>query len=101
MAMDDEAFKAKYGFDKPEKSAHVVVHCLKGGRAAKAASTLKDMGYNVEPYSGSMEDWLAKKGPTDPILADERTSAPRLGLGHRAGLESGQPRSRLASSMKS
>eukprot|EP00094_Tigriopus_californicus_P002141 TCALIF_02064-PA protein Name:"Similar to Hsp67Bb Heat shock protein 67B2 (Drosophila melanogaster)" AED:0.27 eAED:0.27 QI:51/0.5/0.33/1/0.5/0.33/3/0/123 len=65
MTLGGEEFKAKYGFAKPEKTTHLVVHCLKGGRAAKAASSLKAQGYNAEPYSGSMEDWVARNGPTE------------------------------------
>lgn len=65
MNLSGEEFETKYGFAKPEKTTHLVVHCLKGGRAAKAAASLKAQGFNAEAYSGSMEDWVAHNGPTE------------------------------------
>ena len=64
--MDDVTFKDKYGFDKPDKNAPVVTHCLKGGRAGRAAQTLIGQGYaNVKVYAGSFLDWQAQGGPVE------------------------------------
>ncbi len=65
--LDVAAFQAKYGFSKPdpEKDA-VATHCMMGGRAGKAATALKEMGYTkAESYGGSFKDWVAKGGPVD------------------------------------
>ncbi len=61
--MDEAAFKEKYGFDKPAKDAAIVTHCLKGGRAAKGADAMTNLGYsNVKVYAGSFTDWKEKGG---------------------------------------
>lgn len=66
--LDDAAFKDKYGFDKPAKEAAVVVHCLKGGRAAKAKEAMDGQGYtNVQVYAGSFTDWQAQGGEIEKL----------------------------------
>ena len=42
----DSEFKNKYGFDKPEKSASLVVGCLAGKRAAAAGEQLSKLGFS-------------------------------------------------------
>ena len=61
--MENEAFKAKYGFDKPAQDQSIVTHCKMGGRAAKGMDALKELGYqNAQVYPGSMNDWKANGG---------------------------------------
>ena len=61
--MDEAAFKSRFGFEKPAQDSPLVTHCKIGGRACKAGQALKDLGFsNVQVYSGSFNDWLAKGG---------------------------------------
>lgn len=63
LAMDENAFKAQHGFDKPSKDSPLVTHCLKGGRAAKAHEALLSLGYSkTECYKGSLIDWKENGG---------------------------------------
>ena len=64
--LDNDAFMAKCGFPKPGTDAVIVTHCGKGGRAAKAAAALKEMGFpKAEVYKGSFKDWVAKGGAVE------------------------------------
>lgn len=64
MNLDEAAFKAKTGIDKPAKDAAIVTHCLKGGRAQRATDALEGLSYsNVKTYAGSFLDWKAQGGP--------------------------------------
>ena len=66
MALSDDDFAKKFGFSKPSKSDPLVTHCMKGGRAGKAAEALQQLGYNnVQVYMGSFNDWKANGGPTE------------------------------------
>ncbi len=50
----------------PKKDTAMIVYCLKGGRGALAAQTLKIMGYtNVVNLNGGMVAWQAAKYPTE------------------------------------
>ena len=61
--MDEAAFKSRFGFEKPAPDSPLVMHCKIGGRAGKAGQALKDLGFhNVQVYSGSFNDWVAKGG---------------------------------------
>ncbi len=62
MVLSEENFLKIYGFAKPSKTTHVVTQCMRGGRATKAADELKALGYNAEPYMGSITDWKQKGG---------------------------------------
>ena len=49
---------------KIQKDAPVIVHCQSGVRGAMAYSILEKLGYtNILNYSGSINDWTAKKLP--------------------------------------
>ncbi|XP_046637419.1 rhodanese domain-containing protein CG4456-like [Daphnia pulicaria] len=63
FASPDADFKNKYGFEKPDKSAALVVGCLAGKRAAAAGEQLEKLGFsNFRVYPGSFSDWKAKGG---------------------------------------
>lgn len=50
----------------PKKDTSLIVYCLKGGRGALAAQTLKIMGYtNVVNLTGGFVSWQAAKFPTE------------------------------------
>lgn len=49
---------------KIQKDAPVIIHCQSGVRGAMAYSILEKLGYtNILNYSGSINDWKAKKLP--------------------------------------
>ncbi len=49
---------------KIQRNAPVIIHCQSGVRAAMAYSILVKLGYtNILNYSGSINDWTAKKLP--------------------------------------
>lgn len=49
---------------KIQKNAPVIIHCQSGVRSAMAYSILEKLGYtNILNYSGSINDWNAKKLP--------------------------------------
>ncbi len=46
LAMDPEAFKAKYGVSKPQFEApELVFHCYMGGRGGRATEAARKLGY--------------------------------------------------------
>uniref|UniRef100_A0A182JNC3 Rhodanese domain-containing protein n=1 Tax=Anopheles christyi TaxID=43041 RepID=A0A182JNC3_9DIPT len=45
LKLDDEAFKAKFGRDKPSTSTEVIFHCKMGGRAQKATDLASSLGF--------------------------------------------------------
>ena len=51
FASSDDEFKSKYGFEKPDKSAALVVGCLAGKRAAAAGEQLQKLGFENLRYS--------------------------------------------------
>lgn len=50
FASPDADFKNKYGFEKPDKSAALVVGCLAGKRAAAAGEQLEKLGFSNFRY---------------------------------------------------
>ena len=48
-----------------DKSKTVCVVCAKGGQAALAGKTLKEMGYETVFNIGGIGDWKAAGGPTE------------------------------------
>ncbi len=53
---------AKY----PQKETAMIIYCLKGGRGALAAQTLKIMGYTkIVNLNGGLVAWQAAKYPTE------------------------------------
>ena len=66
LALSPADFEARYGYPLPAKSDALVTHCMKGGRAGKAADALKAAGYtDVKVYQGSYNDWKANDGPLE------------------------------------
>lgn len=66
FALDEDAFKTKYGLGKPAKDAALVTHCLKGGRAAKGQEAMAELGFTgVQVYAGSFTDWKANGGQVE------------------------------------
>ena len=47
------------------KTAEILLVCAKGGQAALAGKTLKDMGYSDVHNVGGIGDWEAAGGPMD------------------------------------
>nr|XP_040219874.2 rhodanese domain-containing protein CG4456 isoform X3 [Anopheles coluzzii]XP_049462529.1 rhodanese domain-containing protein CG4456 isoform X4 [Anopheles coluzzii] len=63
LKLDDEAFKAKFGRDKPSTSTEVIFHCKMGGRAQKATDLASSLGFtNARNYKGSWTEWAEKQG---------------------------------------
>lgn len=57
-----DEFSSAYGFKKPAPPDRIVVYCMRGGRAEKAAGILAENGYsNVDLYPGSWMDWSAQQ----------------------------------------
>jgi rhodanese-related sulfurtransferase len=50
FASPDADFKNKYGFEKPDKSAALVVGCLAGKRGAAAGEQLVKLGFDNIRY---------------------------------------------------
>lgn len=50
---------------KLTKDADIVLICGKGGQAALAGKTLKDMGYENVSNAGGFPDWKEKGGPSE------------------------------------
>lgn len=63
--LSTQDFKAKYGFNLPEKEAtNVVLTCRSGRRILVAQERLKALGYSsLRLYRGSINDWKANNGP--------------------------------------
>merc|ERR1719490_13351 len=63
--MSSQDFKAKYGFNLPEKDAtNVVLTCRSGRRILVAQERLKALGFSdLRLYRGSINDWKANDGP--------------------------------------
>ncbi|XP_049298142.1 rhodanese domain-containing protein CG4456-like isoform X2 [Anopheles funestus] len=63
LNLTNEAFKAKFGRDKPGPSTEVIFHCKMGGRAQKATDLASSLGFiNARNYKGSWTEWAAKQG---------------------------------------
>jgi thiosulfate:glutathione sulfurtransferase len=56
--MDDETFRAKYGFGKPEKDARIIFYCRTGSRSSLATDSALKLGYsNAKNFEGSIWAW--------------------------------------------
>ncbi|XP_053664090.1 rhodanese domain-containing protein CG4456-like [Anopheles marshallii] len=63
LNLTDEAFKNKFGRDKPNSGTEVIFHCKMGGRAQKATDLASSLGFtNARNYKGSWTEWAAKQG---------------------------------------
>ena len=45
IALSGEEFQKKYGYARPGEADPLIIHCNKGGRAAKAVALLVESGY--------------------------------------------------------
>ncbi|KAI8076376.1 Rhodanese-like domain-containing protein, partial [Gilbertella persicaria] len=60
-SLSDKEFQDKFGFEKPQKDASIILYCLGGVRSTKAAFYLYDLGYdNLQNYVGSWADYIEK-----------------------------------------
>ena len=50
IALDDAGFQTKFGFSKPTSDTQIITHCMKGGRAQKAADALLGKGFKNLRY---------------------------------------------------
>jgi rhodanese-related sulfurtransferase len=56
--LDDQKFKAQYGFPKPSKDQKIIFYCQAGSRSQTACELASAMGYeNVFNYEGSWSEW--------------------------------------------
>ncbi|XP_077589566.1 thiosulfate:glutathione sulfurtransferase-like [Stigmatopora nigra] len=64
LGLSPEAFKAKYGVNKPPlNSDELVFHCQMGRRAATATSKAKELGFaHARNYVGGYQEWSEKGG---------------------------------------
>ncbi|XP_068156922.1 rhodanese domain-containing protein CG4456 [Drosophila tropicalis] len=63
LSTSNEAFKSKYGRDKPQPNTEIIFHCKIGKRSLKAAETAAALGFkNVKNYEGSWTDWAEREG---------------------------------------
>jgi rhodanese-related sulfurtransferase len=77
LAMPEDAFKAKYGFDKPQREQEIIFYCRSGKRSASAGDVAVRNGYtkwvvrstlirhadalsSVLNYQGSWLDWVSR-----------------------------------------
>ncbi|CAO3702100.1 unnamed protein product [Rhizopus stolonifer] len=58
--LSEKDFEDNYGFEKPRRNERLITYCLKGVRSTMAANYLLKLGYNVESYEGSYDDYLEK-----------------------------------------
>lgn len=60
FTMSGDAFKNKFGFEKPDLDETIVLHCKGGIRSAKAVKIAQTAGYTkILDYSGGANDWFA------------------------------------------
>lgn len=45
LGLDDTAFQAQFGWQKPSKNQEVVIYCKKGKRSSIAVDSAKRVGY--------------------------------------------------------
>jgi len=57
FGLDEKEFKEKYGFLKLTKEELIIVHCRTGFRSNGVAIYLRDNGYHVKNYLGSVQAW--------------------------------------------
>ncbi|EDV42396.2 uncharacterized protein Dana_GF17037 [Drosophila ananassae] len=63
LATSEQAFKSKYGRDKPKPDTEIIFHCKIGRRSLKAAEAATALGYKkVSNYEGSWLDWAEREG---------------------------------------
>ncbi|XP_034612246.1 junctional adhesion molecule A-like isoform X2 [Trachemys scripta elegans] len=64
LKMDPEAFKMKYGMDKPRMDdENLIFYCQRGRRAAQATEIAITLGYaKARNYEGSYKEWSEKEG---------------------------------------
>ncbi|XP_042295809.1 thiosulfate:glutathione sulfurtransferase [Sceloporus undulatus] len=62
--MDPEAFKAKYGVEKPQaEEENLVFHCQMGKRGARATEIATALGYaKARNFAGGYQEWSEKGG---------------------------------------
>lgn len=63
LAATGQAFKSKYGREKPQADTEIIFHCKIGKRSLKAAEAAAALGFwNVKNYEGSWLDWAKREG---------------------------------------
>ncbi|KAH8292377.1 hypothetical protein KR054_009064 [Drosophila jambulina] len=63
LAASGQAFKSKYGREKPQPDTEIIFHCKIGKRSLKAAESAAALGFrNVKNYEGSWLDWAKREG---------------------------------------
>ena len=66
--MNEDEFEKQFGIYKPKQMDKIVTQCFVGGRARKAAETLRNKGFiNAQSYPGSFKDWIAKDGKVEEV----------------------------------
>ena len=56
--LDQQAFKEKFGFEKPDKDDNIIFHCRTGGRSAQSTNTALSLGFvNAKNFAGSIWAW--------------------------------------------
>jgi rhodanese-related sulfurtransferase/enamine deaminase RidA (YjgF/YER057c/UK114 family) len=63
LNIQDKSFADKVA--QLDKSKTYVVYCQAGGRAGRACTKMKDMGFNVLDFAGSMKAWNAAEKPIE------------------------------------
>jgi rhodanese-related sulfurtransferase len=59
LAMEEEDFKAEFGFDKPGLDETIVFSCKAGVRAKQACKLAKNAGYSkIMYYAGGSNEWF-------------------------------------------
>jgi len=60
LAMEEEDFKAEFGFDKPRMDETIVFSCKAGIRSQQAGQLAKMAGYtDILDYAGGSNEWLS------------------------------------------
>jgi rhodanese-related sulfurtransferase/enamine deaminase RidA (YjgF/YER057c/UK114 family) len=63
--LQDKTFADKVA--QLDKSKTYVVYCQAGGRAGRACTKMKDMGFNVLDFAGSMNEWNKANKPVEKV----------------------------------
>ncbi|PHH62259.1 hypothetical protein CDD81_7319 [Ophiocordyceps australis] len=68
FGMSDDDFVETLGFARPPRNQTLVFYCAAGIRAAHACRLARLAGWeNVAAYKGSMNEWLARRGPVERL----------------------------------
>ncbi|TEB39305.1 Rhodanese-like protein [Coprinellus micaceus] len=64
LQLSPQAFRERFGFQKPKHTQEVIFYCRSGKRSTTASDVAKRNGYkNILNYTGSWLDWTERQNP--------------------------------------